>query len=82
MQHIPNDSNVLDALDALEGGNGMTNYCITWGYIVRKMEERFGIKPTSTEEFSMGEIKRYMESIWNEFFQERDKQIFDNEVKE
>lgn len=65
----------------------LKEYYITWKYIVQKMEERFGIKPDSTEKISMHEIERRMDSIWNEFIcevikQVLDKQKLDDEVTE
>lgn len=45
----------------------MSDYSITWSYIVQKMEDKFGINPNSDEKFSMGEIERYIENIWNEY---------------
>ena len=44
------------------------DYCITWGYIVRKMSELFNIGPNSDEKYSMKEIETRIDRIWNEFF--------------
>lgn len=44
------------------------DYSITWQYIVEKMKEKYGIQPDSTEKFSFGEIKAYLECIWDEYF--------------
>ena len=55
------------------GGMQMTDYSITWGYIVERMKTRYGIRVDSTERFSMGEIEAYLEDIWSEFVDMIDK---------
>lgn len=45
----------------------MTDYSITWSYIVEQMSTRFGIALDSEEKFSMWEIERNIDLIWNEF---------------
>lgn len=52
------------------------DYCITWGYICSKMEQRFGIKTDSSQKFSMGEIRKYLNCIWDEYY----KEVRDNEM--
>ena len=50
------------------GGDGMRRDCsISWGYIVRKMEEVFGVKPDSDIKYSYAEIETRMNYIWSEF---------------
>ena len=45
----------------------MRDYSITWEYICARMKEKFGIPTDDTEKFSFGEIKRYLECIWDEY---------------
>ena len=45
------------------------DYSISWQYIVNRMEQKYGIKPDSTEKCSYGDIKRYMDEIWDEYFE-------------
>ena len=40
---------------------------ISWGYIVRKMKEKFGIEPDSDDQYAMYELEKCIEVIWNEF---------------
>ena len=46
---------------------------ITWGYIVNKMEKKFGIAPDSNAKYSMGEIDKMIETIWLEFIDSDDE---------
>ena len=47
----------------------MVDYCITWSYIVERMGTKYGFYPNNTEKLSMGEIEKYLNDIWNEFFE-------------
>lgn len=49
----------------------MVDYCITWAYIVSRMESRYGFSPNSEERLSFGEVERYLADIWTEFFELR-----------
>ncbi len=44
------------------------DYSITWGYVVQKMNEKYGICVESNEKFSFGELMLYMNRIWDDFF--------------
>lgn len=44
------------------------DYSITWGYVVQKMKEKYGICVESNEKFSFGELMLYMNQIWDDFF--------------
>ena len=46
------------------------DYTITWNYICSKMEQMFGIKTDSCQKFSMGEIHKYINCIWDEYYKE------------
>ena len=48
----------------------MANYSITWGHIVKEMDERFGITLDSKEEFSLSELKCYIACIWEDWCDE------------
>ena len=45
------------------------DYSITWAYIVKRMKSKFGISIESEEKFSFGEIQKYIDDIWNEYFE-------------
>ena len=47
------------------------DYSITWGYIVKKMEEDYGLSPKSEEPFAFGDLVRYVNYIWDEYFREK-----------
>ena len=49
----------------------MSDYSITWAYIVSRMESRYGFAPDNEERLSFGEIERYLSDIWTEFFEVR-----------
>ena len=51
--------------------NWVTDYSITWKYIVEQMDKKFGIPFNSKELFAMGEIEAYIKKIWNDFFNEK-----------
>lgn len=44
------------------------DYTITWDYIVSRMESKFGLRSDNTEPLSFGEIEKYIEDIWKEYF--------------
>ena len=48
-----------------------SDYSITWGYIVEQMEEKFGLAPDSHEYHAFGDIRRYMDIIWDDFFEKK-----------
>lgn len=52
----------------------MTDYSISWGYIVSRMESLYGISPDNEEKVAFGDIERRMYYIWHEYFE-----ILDNE---
>ena len=45
------------------------DYCITWSYIVSRMQSKFGFSPDNEEKLSFGEIEKYIYDIWVEFFE-------------
>lgn len=49
--------------------------CISWGYIVRKMEEKFGIEPSSDDEYAMCELEKCIDIIWNEFIDKDEDEV-------
>lgn len=48
----------------------MSDYCITWKYIVDKMSERFNIQPDNEERYEMWYFEKRLELIWEEYFDE------------
>ena len=50
------------------------DYSLTWEYIVKQMREKYGIKIDSTEHFSKREITKYIEGIWDEYFEQIHRQ--------
>ena len=50
------------------------DYSLTWAYIVEQMREKYGIKIDSTEHFSKREITKYIEGIWDEYFEQIHRQ--------
>lgn len=56
------------------------DYSINWKYIVDKMEEKFVLKPDSTEKLSMGEIERKIEKIWGEYVDILEKKYAEAEI--
>lgn len=46
----------------------MSDYCITWKYIVDKMSERFNIQPDNEEYHEMWYFERKLKIIWGEYF--------------
>lgn len=59
----------------------MRDYSITWEYICVRMKEKFGIPTDDTEKFSFGEIKRYLECIWDEYVDILNKIYTNKEIK-
>ena len=51
----------------------MTDFQITWGYIVKQMEERFQMPPDSDEPMSMAKIEARLDTIWLEWYKMRNK---------
>lgn len=51
------------------------DYSITWSYIVKKMEELYGIPPDSEELFSMGELNAYIDYIWGKFIAAKNEEF-------
>ena len=45
-------------------------HTLTWGYIVQKLEERYGIRLDSDERFSFKEITLYIEDLYDEMKKE------------
>ena len=45
------------------------DYCITWSYIVSRMQSKFGLSPDNEEKLSFGEIEKHIYDIWVEFFE-------------
>lgn len=56
------------------------DYSLNWKYIVDKMEEKFGLKPDSTEKLSMGDIQRKIEEIWVEYVDILDEKYAEAEI--
>ena len=46
-------------------------YSITWAYIVKKMEEDFGVPPDSEELFAFGDLVRFVNYIWDKYSGEK-----------
>lgn len=42
------------------------SHTLTWGYIVQKLEEKYGIRLDSDERFSFKEITLYIEDLYDE----------------
>lgn len=45
-------------------------HTLTWGYIVRKLDEKYGIRLDSDERFSFKEITLYIEDLYDEMKKE------------
>ena len=52
----------------------LSNYCITWGYIVEQMKTKYGYSPESTEQMSLGEIELYIDAIWEDFVEKKERE--------
>ena len=46
----------------------MSDYSISWGYIVSRMESLYGISPDNKEKVALGEIENRIAYIWAEKF--------------
>lgn len=44
------------------------DYTISWGYIVKRMQEKFGVAPDDFVRVSYAEIRGMIEQIWTEYF--------------
>ena len=60
----------------------MSDYSISWGYIVSRMESLYGIKPDSEEKVAYGDIERHMNYIWQEYFEILYKEEFGTKMEE
>lgn len=49
----------------------MVDYFITWEYIVKQMEKKFGMTSTDKTPMAMAGIQKHIDDIWNDFFKER-----------
>ena len=47
----------------------MTDYSISWAYIVDRMKSRFGLSPDNEDKLSFGEIEKHLGDIWAEYFE-------------
>ena len=47
----------------------MSDYSISWGYIVSRMESLYGISPNSNDKVAYGEIEQKLKNIWQEYFE-------------
>jgi len=47
----------------------MSDYSISWAYIVSRMESLYGIAPDNEEKVAYGDIERRMNYIWQEYFE-------------
>lgn len=45
------------------------DYSITWKYIVEAMKSKYGFAPDNTERLSYGELKAYMDGIWDDWYE-------------
>lgn len=54
----------------------MSDYTISWGYIVSRMESLFGLKPDDEERFWFIEIERHVAYIWQEYFEMKYREEF------
>ena len=59
----------------------MSDYSISWAYIVSKMEERYGMPPDNEEKMAFGDIEKYLSEIWSEYVDIKDHDDFANSVK-
>lgn len=44
------------------------DYSISWGYIVKRMQEKFGVAPDDFVRVPYAEIREMIEQIWTEYF--------------
>lgn len=59
----------------------MSDYCISWGYIVSRMESLYGISPDDEEKVAFGEIEKRMAYIWQEYFEMLYREEFGTKIK-
>lgn len=50
-------------------GDHSSDYSISWGYIVSRMESLYGIPPNSEDKVAYCEIERKLNAIWQEYFE-------------
>ena len=50
--------------------NTCIDYSVTWGEIVSRMQEKYGLAPDSEEKFSFGDLSGKMNAIWDDYFEE------------
>lgn len=43
------------------------DYSITWQYIVKTMEEKYGLAPDSTVKLPMARIEQFIKAIWEDY---------------
>lgn len=60
----------------------MTDFLMSWGYIVSRMESLYGISPDNEEKVAFGDIERRMNYIWQEYFEMIYKEKFGGKTKE
>lgn len=56
----------------------MSDYSISWGYIVSRMESLYGVEPDNEEKIAYCDITRRLDYIWQEYFNmlfERDMNV-------
>lgn len=46
-----------------------SDYSITWGYIVSRMQSLYGINPDDEERVAFGDIEKRINYIWQEYFE-------------
>ncbi len=46
----------------------MEDYSISWKYIIEVMEKKFDLSPTSEKKMPMGQILRYLDIIWDDYY--------------
>ena len=47
----------------------MSDYSVSWGYIVSRMESLYGISSDDDNRVAYGDIERRMNYIWQEYFE-------------
>ena len=47
----------------------MTDYSISWGYIVARMKSLYGISSDDDNRVPYGDIEKRMNYIWQEYFE-------------
>lgn len=46
----------------------MSDYSISWGYIVSRMESLYGVEPNDEEKVAYCDITRHLDYIWQEYY--------------